>query len=252
MPFEELKDHGVAIVGAGSGIGRATAVLLAMCGARVACLDRHEDAAADTAAQASSFTDGAFHVGVNVVEYDHVTSALAICHERLNGIQALVNCAGRTGETNLKSHEVEIDDFDLTYRVNLRGAFYLSRAVLPLMLPQRYGRILHLASIAGKDGNAGAVAYSSTKAGIIGMVKSQGKEYADTGITVNALAPAVIQTPMIDAMPKEQVDYMMSRIPMQRCGTLDEITRTIAWIISPYCSFTTGFTFDLSGGRAVY
>lgn len=120
------------------------------------------------------------------------------------------------------------------------------------MLKSNYGRILHIASIAGKEGNAGMLAYSASKAAVIGMTKVQGKEYAETGITINALAPAVIRTPMVDAMPEQQVTYMTDKIPMKRCGTLDEVAAIALYILSPENSFTTGFTFDLSGGRATY
>jgi 3-oxoacyl-[acyl-carrier protein] reductase len=120
------------------------------------------------------------------------------------------------------------------------------------MLQQQYGRILHIASIAGKEGNAGMIAYSASKAAVIAMTKVQGKEYADTGITVNALAPAVIQTALVEAMPDQQVKYMTDKIPMKRCGTLDEFAAMAVFIVSPENSFTTGFTFDLSGGRATY
>ena len=163
-----------------------------------------------------------------------------------------MNCAGITGKTNVKGHEVELADFDRVCQVNLRGALILSQAVLRRMLPAAYGRILHVASIAGKDGNAGMTAYSASKAGLIGMVKSLGKDYAETGITVNALAPAVIRTPMVDVLPEATVKYMTDKIPMRRCGELEEAAALIAWIVSPACSFTTGFTFDLSGGRATY
>ncbi len=120
------------------------------------------------------------------------------------------------------------------------------------MTASGYGRILHVASIAGKDGNAGMVSYSASKAGLVGMVKAMGKEYAQTGVTINAIAPAVIRTQMVDEMPESQVDYMLSRIPMNRCGTLDEVAEPISWTVSPAASYTTGFVFDLSGGRAVY
>ena len=120
------------------------------------------------------------------------------------------------------------------------------------MMAQKYGRILHIASIAGKEGNAGMLAYSASKAAVIGLTKVQGKEYAEYGITVNALAPAVIQTPLVDAMPEVQVKYMTDKIPMKRCGTLDEAANLVAYIVSSKNSFTTGFTFDLSGGRATY
>jgi 3-oxoacyl-[acyl-carrier protein] reductase len=120
------------------------------------------------------------------------------------------------------------------------------------MLPSGKGRILHVASVAGKEGNAGMLAYSATKAGLIGMVKSAGKDYAETGITINALAPAVIRTDMVAAMPEHQVKYMTDKIPMKRTGELDEAAAMIDFIVSPECSFTTGFTFDLTGGRATY
>jgi len=152
----------------------------------------------------------------------------------------------------VKAHAVDLEDFDAVCRINLRGALVLSQAVLPQMQAQNYGRILHVASIAGKEGNAGMTAYSASKAGLIGLVKSMAKDYAETGITINALAPAVILTPMVEALPQATVDYMTTKIPMRRCGTLQEVSEMIAWIVSPACSFTTGFTFDLSGGRATY
>ena len=169
---------------------------------------------------------------------------------RAGAIDVLVNSAGITGITNIKSHEVDPSNVELVFRVNFFGSFNTSRAVLPGMLRQNYGRILHIASIAGKEGNAGMMAYSASKAAVIGMTKAQGKELAETGITVNALAPAVIRTPMVEAMPPAQVAYMTDKIPMKRCGTLEEIADMAAFIVSPEASFTTGFTFDLSGGRA--
>lgn len=191
-------------------------------------------------------------ITADVTDADGLANEIEGVIHRFGGLEILLNCAGVTGMTNLKSHEVPISDFDKVVAINLRGAFLASRAVLPTMVAAGYGRVLHVASIAGKEGNAGMVAYSATKAGLIGMVKSQGKEYATTGVTVNALAPAVILTALVEAMPPEQVDYMTSRIPMGRCGTLDEVAEMIAWIVSPACSYSTGFTFDLSGGRAVY
>jgi 2-dehydro-3-deoxy-L-rhamnonate dehydrogenase (NAD+) len=120
------------------------------------------------------------------------------------------------------------------------------------MLERHYGRILHIASVSGKEGNAGMLAYSASKAAVIGMTKAQSKEYAETGITVNALAPAVIRTPMVEALPEEHAKYMTNKIPMRRCGTLEEVSHMAAFIVSPGSSFTTGFTFDLTGGRATY
>ncbi len=242
----------VAIVGAASGIGRSAAKLLGARGAAIVCLDRDIDGATDTAEEIMVAGGSAEAHAIDVTD----ASAQSIVWKKVisdsGQLHAVVNCAGVTGKTNLKAHQVDPEDFDLVYRINLLGPLLVSQAVLPHMLEKNYGRILHIASIAGKEGNAGMTAYSATKAGVIGLVKSMGKDYAETGITVNALAPAVIRTPMVAALPEAQVKYMTDKIPMKRCGELDEAAEMIAWIVSPACSFTTGFTFDLSGGRAVY
>lgn len=238
----------MAVVGGAGGIGKATALRLAAGGARVAVLDLDEKLAKDVADELPDATA----IGVDVRDPQSVSEAMRRVEAWAGQLHGLVNCAGVTGVTGKPSHEIEPADFANVVRINLEGAFLLSRAVLPGMVSNGYGRVLHLASIAGKDGNAGMVSYSASKAGLIGMVKAQGKEYATQGVTVNALAPAVIHTSMVDAMPDEQVDYMTSRIPMARLGRLEECAELIAWIVSPASSFTTGFTFDLSGGRAVY
>ena len=240
------------VVGAGSGIGRAAAEFLATEGVAVGCLDRDGPAAAETARSIERKGGKALAVVADVTDERTVGPSIDRIAETLGSVQALVNCAGITGRTNIKGHEVDLADFDAVYRINLRGALVVSQAVLPRMLAQNYGRILHVASIAGKEGNAGMAAYSATKAGLIGLVKSMAKDYAETGITINALAPAVIRTPLVEALPQATVDYMTAKIPMRRCGTLEEVAAMIAWIVSPACSFTTGFTFDLSGGRATY
>lgn len=244
-----IAGHTVIVVGAGSGIGRAAAGHFAAVGANVVCADVDQDAARETAAK-SPGNMSAFPVDVTELEQVDVLTAHAI--ERWGRIHALVNCAGITGPLGRRSHEVEAAELDEVYRVNLRGAFTLTRAVLPHMLRHRYGRIAMVASIAGKEGNPNMIGYSTTKAGLIGMVKAQGKEYAQDGITVNALAPAVIRTPFLDTQPQEVVDYMTQKIPMRRTGTTEEASTMLTWMISPACSFTTGFTFDLSGGRATY
>ena len=239
----------VAVIGAGSGIGRAAARHLAASGAAVAALDLDEAAARETA----SGNDGFACAGrIDVTDAASAKAGIAQARDALGGLVAVVNCAGITGRTNVKTADVDLADFDRVYRINLLGAVVVSQAVLPAMVEAGYGRLLHVASIAGKEGNAGMAAYSATKAGLIGLVKVMGKEYAETGVTINALAPAVIRTPMVEAMPDAQVRYMTDRIPMKRTGTLEEVSAMIAWIVSPACSFTTGFTFDLSGGRAVY
>lgn len=240
------------VVGGGSGIGRAAAEHLAAEGAAIGCLDRDGPAAIETARLIERAGGQALAMTADVTDEATLAPAVVRIAETLGPPRALVNCAGITGTTNVKAHEVDLGDFDRVYRVNLRGALAVTQAVLPLMLAQKFGRILHVASIAGKDGNAGMAAYSATKAGLIGLVKSMAKDYAETGVTINALAPAVIRTPMVEALPQATVDYMTAKIPMRRCGTLEEAAMMIAWIVSPACSFTTGFTFDLSGGRATY
>lgn len=252
LSYIERPNYSVVVVGAASGIGLAAANFLAAQGAKVACLDSNAAGAVATAAAIVGDGRQAIGLGLDITRDAEIEPALRQIVDRFGNIDALVNCAGITGKTNVPGHQVAIDDFDLVYRINLRGAFLLSQHVLPFMLQKNYGRLLHVASIAGKEGNAGMAAYSATKAGLIGLVKSLGKDYAETGITVNALAPAVIRTPMVAALPQATVDYMTAKIPMKRCGDLEEAAQMIAWIVSPACSFTTGFTFDLSGGRATY
>lgn len=244
--------YAIAVVGAASGIGRATAGLMARRGATIVCLDRDGDGARAAAEEIKAAGGSASSSAIDVTDRVSQRAIWDGVIQESGQLHGVVNCAGVTGKTNLKAHEVDPDDFDVVYRINMLGALLVSQAVLPHMLSKNYGRILHLASIAGKEGNAGMTAYSATKAGLIGMVKSMGKDYAETGVTINALAPAVVRTPMVAAMPPAQVAYMTERIPMKRTGELAEAAEMIAWIVSPACSFTTGFTFDLSGGRATY
>jgi 3-oxoacyl-[acyl-carrier protein] reductase len=246
------RPYTAIVVGAGSGIGRAAAEFLAGEGVAVGCLDRDGAAAAETARRIEGSGAKSIAVTGDVTDERTIAPAIDRIVRALGSLEAVVNCAGITGKTNVKGHEVDLADFDAVYRINLRGALVVAQAVLPRMLAQNYGRILQVASIAGKEGNAGMAAYSASKAGLIGLVKSMAKDYAETGVTINALAPAVIQTPLVDALPQATIDYMTAKIPMRRCGTLEEVAAMIAWIVSPACSFTTGFTFDLSGGRATY
>lgn len=249
MSFE---GRSIAVLGAASGVGRACAAYLGSLGAAVACLDQDLDGCEQIAAEIVAAGGAAWATWIDVTDDASVSNAITDTIRRAGVLDGLLNAVGITGDTGISTGEVDVDNFDLVYRVNLRGALLVTQAVLPHMIEQRYGRILHISSIAGKEGNAGMAAYSSTKAGLIGLVKTLGKEYAETGVTINSIAPAVIQTPMVDVMPAAQVEYMTNKIPMGRTGSLDEIGFMAAFVLSPGCSFTTGFTFDLTGGRAVY
>jgi 3-oxoacyl-[acyl-carrier protein] reductase len=247
--MSRFKDQVAIITGAASGLGLAIATKLHAEGAQVALLDLNAEQLQSLAARLGP---GALPFAVDLTKEEQVANVVNQIAERFGRIDVLVNSAGVTGATNIKSHEVDIDNLRFVFEVNFMASFLTARAVLPWMLKNNYGRILHIASVAGKEGNAGMLAYSASKAAVIGMTKVQGKEYAESGITVNALAPAVIQTPMVDAMPEAQVKYMTDKIPMKRCGTLDEIAHMAAFIVSRETAFTTGFTFDMTGGRATY
>lgn len=244
----QFSDQVAIITGAASGIGNAIARQLFAAGVRLALIDRQpgrldgEDPSSDrvTWLLGDITAEATVEAMVNQVA------------DRYGRIDILVNSAGITGKTNIQSHQVESDDLHNVFNVNFFGSFLMAKYVIPQMLKRSYGRVLHIASIAGKEGNAGMLAYSASKAAVIGMTKVQGKEYAETGITVNCLAPAVIRTALVDGMPDEQVRYMTDKIPMKRCGTLQEAANLAMYIVSPENSFTTGFAFDLSGGRATY
>jgi 3-oxoacyl-[acyl-carrier protein] reductase len=245
----QLKGQVAVVTGAASGLGLAIADRLHAEGGTVALLDLNETTLSSAA---KKIGERAFAFTLDLTNESNVAKVIDQVGERFGRIDILVNSAGITGQTNIKSHEVSTDDLRLVFEVNFMASFFTTRAALGWMLRRNYGRVLHIASIAGKEGNAGMLAYSASKAAVIGMTKVQGKEYAETGITINALAPAVIQTPMVDAMPEAQVKYMTDKIPMKRCGTLEEIAHMAQFIVSPGTAFTTGFTFDMTGGRATY
>jgi len=247
-----IDGHRIIVAGGASGIGRATASLLVRRGARVACVDRNADALAESVAQLRQDGGDVQGVTMDVGDVEQVRHGMGGLITTWGGVEAMLNCAGIVGRTGIRSHLLDVEEFDDVVAVNLRAAFLLSQAVIPAMLEQRYGRIVHVASMAGKDGNAGMVAYSASKAGLIGMVKTMGKDYADAGITINSIAPVPIQTPMVDELPEAQLDYLLARIPMGRLGGLEEVAEQLVWMLSPACSFTTGFTFDFSGGRSTY
>ena len=242
-----LDNQVVLVTGAASGIGRQIAIDLCSRKARVAACDKNMDALKELAQQ--------YPVEVFEVDFTNensINSLVGTVEAQLGPLKAVVNCVGILGKNGEKIESLDIDDFDLVYAINLRGAVILTKAVIAGMAQRGYGRILHIASISGKEGNPYLVAYSATKAGLIGMVKSVGKEYATSGVTINAMAPALIESPMSESFSEKQLALLKSRIPMERLGKSQEVADLAAWIISPACSFTTGFTFDLSGGRATY
>jgi 2-dehydro-3-deoxy-L-rhamnonate dehydrogenase (NAD+) len=247
--MRSYKGQTAIITGAASGIGIAVAKRLSSEGVKLALLDLNIEKLEEIA---NLFPAGTMIYELDITDEEQVKDTVQQVRLHFGSVDILVNSAGITGQTNIKSHDTLTQDVRKVFDVNYFGSYYTSKYVLPYMLEQDYGRVLHIASIAGKEGNAGMIAYSSSKAAVIAMTKVQGKEYAETGITVNALAPAVIRTPLVEAMPDEQVEYMTSKIPAKRCGTLDEVADLAAYIVSPANSFTTAFTFDLSGGRATY
>lgn len=242
-----FRSQTAIITGAASGLGLAIARTLSAQGVKLALLDKNLDSLESLKEKLNNVI-----YAIDITREEEVKQTIGKIGEQFGRIDILINSAGITGLTNIKSHETATDNVRLVFDINFMGSYYTSKYVLPWMLGNKYGRILHIASIAGKEGNAGMLAYSASKAAVIGMTKVQGKEYAETGITINALAPAVIKTALVEAMPEEQVKYMTDKIPMKRCGTLEEVANLALYIVSPLNSFTTGFTFDLTGGRATY
>jgi len=250
MEATDIKGHLVLVTGAASGIGKEIATSFIKRGAIVAACDKNIGA---LQAIKSEVSNKDFHIfEVDFVSEDSIVNCVSKVESNLGPLKAVVNCVGILGKNGEKVESVDIADFDLVYAINLRGALILTKAVIKGMADRGYGRILHMASISGKEGNPLLVAYSATKAGLIALVKSVGKEYATTGVTVNAMAPALIQSPMSDSFSEAQLTSLKSRIPMNRLGKTSEVADMAAWIISPACSFTTGFAFDLTGGRATY
>lgn len=253
MKESRFQEQVAIVTGGGDGIGKSVARRLAEEGAFVTLFDVSVDRAESSAGE---MAEAGLRVAVEIVDVsdeESVRAGIDAVLARHDGkLNVVVNCAGIVGPTSTPITEVELSDYEKTCAVNLRGTFLMTKHALRAMEPAGYGRILNFASIAGKEGNAGMSPYSATKAGVIGLVKSAGKEFAESGITVNAIAPAVIRTPMVEGVDPAQVKYMTDRIPMKRCGTLDEVAALSCWIVSREASFCTGHTFDISGGRAVY
>jgi NAD(P)-dependent dehydrogenase (short-subunit alcohol dehydrogenase family) len=226
------------VTGGASGIGAATVDLLLASGAGVAVLDLDVD----------GLPEGVLGIRGDVTRSADVDAAVARAGAELD---ILVCCAGVGGES-LRTVDVQDEEWRRVFAINCDGVFYCNRAALRTMVPRGYGRIVNVASIAGKEGNPMAGAYSASKAAVIGMTKSFGKDVAGSGVLVNCIAPAVIDTPILEQISQEHIEYMVERIPLGRVGKPDEVARLIAYLASEDLSFATGACFDISGGRAVY
>lgn len=236
------------ITGGASGIGYRTAERIVSEGGTVSLWD--VDAARIEEAKAR-LGEGAHGLALDVSDPAQVEKAAQDTAASAGRIDILICSAGITGP-NAKVAEYPIDQWKRVFDININGLFYCNRFVVPFMQRNGYGRIVNVASIAGKEGNPNASAYSASKAAVIGLTKSLGKELVHDGITVNAITPATVDTPILQQLKPEFIDYMLSKIPMQRFGTVDELASLISWIASEECSFTTGAVFDISGGRATY
>jgi 2-dehydro-3-deoxy-L-rhamnonate dehydrogenase (NAD+) len=251
MFADRFKGQVALITGAASGIGKAVALRLAKEGGHVVMADRDEGLLESSLAELKA------HGSVSSLFLD-ITSETEV-KERLESVvtthgqlDIMFNSAGIIGATSTKITHYDTATYEQVFRVNQLGSFLMTKYALLHMLPRNYGRILLMASIAGKDGNPGMAGYTSTKAAVIGLVKGVGKEFAETGITINALAPAVISTPLNQRTDPATLQYMLDKIPMKRLGTVEETAALACWILSKEASFNTASVFDLSGGRAVY
>jgi NAD(P)-dependent dehydrogenase (short-subunit alcohol dehydrogenase family) len=242
----DLKGRHAVVTGGASGIGFAIAQRLAACGATAMIWDLDEKAGRTAAAALSGRS-----VVADVTEWDSVANAVQETLKAVPAIDILINNAGITGP-NLMLWDYPLDAWKQVFAVNTHGVFHCCRAVVPLMRERSYGRIVNIASVAGKDGNPNASAYSASKAAVIALTKSLGKELADTAIRVNCVTPAAVRTPMFAQMTQAHIDYMLSKIPLGRFGEPHEIAALVAWLASEECSFSTGAVFDLSGGRSTY
>ncbi|MGU3493498.1 SDR family NAD(P)-dependent oxidoreductase [Xanthobacteraceae bacterium A53D] len=239
----------VAVVtGGAAGIGLSVAQRIVAEGGKVAIWDRDPAATAKAAADIGASAIG---IAVDVSDWTAVEAAAKTVVETFGQIDILVASAGITGP-NVTTWEYPVEDWKKVIDVNLNGVFHCDKAVVPFMREKDYGRIVNIASIAGKEGNPNAPAYSASKAGVIGLTKSLGKELAKSKITVNCVTPAAVRTAIFDQMTQAHIDFMLSKIPMGRFGQIEEVAALICWLASEECSFTTGGVFDVSGGRATY
>lgn len=244
----DLKGRHAVVTGGAAGLGLAIARRLLASGASVTLWDINDDVLAQAARELGEAVDS---VVVNVGDWASVTAAVQQTLQRHAAIDLLVNSAGITGP-NTKVWDYPPAEWLRVMEVNLHGLFYCCREVVPHMRARNYGRIVNIASVAGKDGNPNASAYSASKAAVIALTKSLGKELADTGIRVNCVTPAAVRTAIFDQMTPEHIQFMLSKIPMGRFGEPEEVAAMVAWLCTEECSFSTGAVFDLSGGRSTY
>ena len=242
----DLKGRVAVVTGAASGIGRATAKRLGADGAALELWDAAAEGLAETAGDT-----GGNATTLSVADDEAVATAAAAAAERHGRIDILVNCAGIAGDIG-PVVEADPAEWRRVIEVNLTGTFLCCRAVLPHMQGSGYGRIVNIASVAGKEGNPNAAHYSASKAGVITFTRALGKEVAGSGVLVNCITPAVIETPILGQVTDAQVKYMVERIPLGRMGRPEEVAALIAWLASEECSFSTAAAFDLSGGRTTY
>ena len=242
----DLKGRNAVVTGGASGLGFAIAERLVASGAKVVIWDLNREAA-----QAAGKKLGCSSVAADVSDLNSVTSAVQKTLGIVPTIDIFINNAGISGP-NAKLWEYPVDDWKRIFAVNVEGTFYCCRVVVPLMRERNYGRIVNIASVAGKDGNPNASAYSASKAAVIALTKSLGKELADTSVRVNCVTPAAVRTPLFAQMTQAHIDYMLSKIPLGRLGEPQEVAALVAWLASEECSFSTGAVFDLSGGRSTY
>jgi NAD(P)-dependent dehydrogenase (short-subunit alcohol dehydrogenase family) len=246
----DLTGRRAVVTGGGQGIGRAIAERLLRSGARVSLWDCDEPLGKETARELAALGD-VDAATVDVVNAEQVEAAAAATVKRFGGIDILVANAGITGP-NLPTWEYPPEEWRRVLDIDLTGIFLCCRAVVPLMRAQHYGRIVNIASIAGKEGNPNASAYSAAKAGVIALTKSLGKELAGDDIAVNCITPAAAKTRMFDQMTQTHIDYMLSKIPRARFVKVEEIAALAVWLVSEENSFATGAVYDMSGGRATY
>lgn len=248
MADGDLAGQVAVVTGGAQGIGLAVARRLAQAGARCLLWDIDGGLAAESAA---ALGHGAEGLRLDVTDHAAVAEAAADAAGRHGRIDILVNSAGIAGP-NAPVVDYPVDEFHRIVAVNLHGTFHVCRAVLPVMVARGYGRVVNIASIAGKEGNPNAGAYSASKAGVIALTKTLGKEHAGADIAVNCVTPAAARTRIFEQMSQAHIDFMLSKIPRGRFLEVDEAAAMIAWLASPENSFSTGAVFDLSGGRATY